>query len=103
MMVPETGTASVLLSTALASIIAYIVFNVIFNVYFHPLAKFPGPPLARVTIYWKAYVECIEQRSFCHYLVELHARYGEMGHWLIDQRALTSSERLRQCSPYSSR
>jgi hypothetical protein len=67
----------VLLSAALATAIAYAVYAVIYNVYFHPLAKFPGPPIARTTIYWKAYVECIANRSFSHVLVELHARYGE--------------------------
>lgn len=69
---------AVLLSAALATVIAYAVYTIIYNVYFHPLAKFPGPPIARTTIYWKAYVECIANRSFCHFLVELHAQYGEM-------------------------
>jgi hypothetical protein len=73
----EVATLPVVLSAALAAIVAYVAFNVIHNIYFHPLASFPGPPLARATIYWRAYVECIEQRSFCHFLVELHARYGE--------------------------
>lgn len=69
---------AVLLSAALATVIAYAVYTVTYNVYFHPLAKFPGPPIARTTIYWKAYVECIANRSFCHVLVELHARYGDV-------------------------
>lgn len=73
----ETGPSAVLLSFVVAVLIVYPVYVVIYNVYFHPLAKFPGPPLACVTIYWKAYVECIANRSFCHYLVELHAQYGE--------------------------
>ncbi|PSN70482.1 cytochrome P450 monooxygenase-like protein [Corynespora cassiicola Philippines] len=58
--------------------IAFVAYAVIYNVYFHPLAKFPGPPLARTTTYWKAYVECIANRSFCHVLVELHSRYGDI-------------------------
>jgi hypothetical protein len=66
------------LSAALATLIAYAFYTVIYNVHFHPLAKFPGPPLARITIYWKAYIECIANRSFCHVLVELHERYGEV-------------------------
>jgi hypothetical protein len=74
----ENGALTVLVSAALAAVIAYAVYAVVYNVYLHPLAKFPGPPLARTTIYWKAYVECIAQRSFCHVLVDLHARYGEM-------------------------
>jgi hypothetical protein len=79
----EAGIVAVLLPAALATAIAYAVYAVIYNVYFHPLAKFPGPPIAKATIYWKAYVECIQQRSFCHVLVDLHARYGEMAR-LVD-------------------
>ncbi|KAH7353180.1 cytochrome P450 monooxygenase-like protein [Pyrenochaeta sp. MPI-SDFR-AT-0127] len=74
----ETGPSVVLLYTTVAVLIACAVCNVIYNFYFHPLAKFPGPPLACVTIYWKAYIECVASRSFCHYLVELHARYGDI-------------------------
>ncbi|KAJ4330082.1 hypothetical protein N0V87_010313 [Didymella glomerata] len=54
----ENGTAGVLLPAIVASFVAYAVYTIIYNVYFHPLAKFPGPPLAVTTIYWKAYVEC---------------------------------------------
>jgi hypothetical protein len=67
-----------LVAVAFATAVAYVVYAVIYNVYFHPLAKFPGPPVARVTTYWKAYVECIANQSFSHVLVELHAQYGEM-------------------------
>jgi hypothetical protein len=74
----KNGVVALLLPAALATIIAYAVYTVVYNVYFHPLAKFPGPPMARITIHWKAYVECIANRSFCHELIELHARYGEV-------------------------
>jgi hypothetical protein len=73
----ENGTASVLLPAIVASFVAYAVYTVIYNVYFHPLAQFPGPSLAATTTYWKAYVESIANRSFCHELIELHAQYGE--------------------------
>jgi hypothetical protein len=76
----ENGTVAVALTAAFATFVAYAVYAVIYNVYFHPLAKFPGPPIARTTIYWKAYIECVANRSFSHFLVELHARYGEMTH-----------------------
>lgn len=73
----DNGAVGVLLSAALATFIAYAVYTAIYNVYFHPLAEFPGPRLAATTTYWKAYLECILSRSFCHELVDLHARYGE--------------------------
>ncbi|OAG05802.1 cytochrome P450 monooxygenase-like protein [Paraphaeosphaeria sporulosa] len=72
------GVWVTLLPAALATSAAYVVFIVLYNVYFHPLAAFPGPPVARTTIYWKAYVECILKRSFCDVLRELHAQYGDV-------------------------
>lgn len=74
----ENGIASVLFPAIVASFVAYAVYTTIYNVYFHPLAHFPGPPLAATSTCWKAYVECIANRSFCHELVGLHARYGKM-------------------------
>lgn len=73
----EYGATATLLIATFGTFLAYAAYTVVYNVYLHPLAKFPGPPLAKITIYWKAYVECIANRSFCHYLVELHAQYGE--------------------------
>ncbi|KAJ8116800.1 hypothetical protein OPT61_g1845 [Boeremia exigua] len=67
-----------ILSAVIAAFIAYAVYTVIYNVYFHPLAIFPGPPLAATSTYWKAYLECIANRSFCHELVRLHAQYGDV-------------------------
>lgn len=74
--VESLPSAAVLLSAGLTALLAYVLYAVTYNVYFHPLAKFPGPPLAGATTYWKAYIECIANRSFCHFLVELHAQYG---------------------------
>lgn len=67
----------ILLSAAFVTFAGYAVCVTVYNVYFHPSAAFPGPPIARTTIYWKAYVECILKRSFCDVLNELHAHYGE--------------------------
>lgn len=59
-----------------AALIAYFSYVIVYNVFLHPLAKFPGPLLARVTVYWKAYIECVLKKSFCDELRELHGRYG---------------------------
>ncbi|KAL6703855.1 hypothetical protein ACN47E_008989 [Coniothyrium glycines] len=74
----EYGTPAALLTAALATILLYAAYTLVYNVYLHPLARFPGPPLAPLSIYWKAYVECVANRSFCHHLVELHERYGHV-------------------------
>jgi hypothetical protein len=72
----DSGVSSTLPSAVLAAAIIYAICIFFYNIYFHPLAKFPGPLPARASSYWKAYIECIANRSFCHELVQLHARYG---------------------------
>ena len=66
-----------LLVAASAILVAYVSYVIVYDVLLHPLARFPGPPLAKVTVYWKAYIECILKKSFCDELRELHERYGK--------------------------
>jgi len=64
---------------ALAALFACLVFAVQkigYNLYFHPLARYPGPPLAAISKLWRAYVECFQKKSTCHELRRLHATYG---------------------------
>jgi hypothetical protein len=68
------------LSTAFTALgvagVSWPLCSAIYNLYFHPLARFPGPPAAAVTRWWKAWVECVQGHSFCHELERQHARYG---------------------------
>lgn len=56
--------------------LATSIHRALYNTYFHPLAAFPGPKLAAATDLWKAFVECVLNRSFCHVLEGLHGKYG---------------------------
>ncbi|KAF2235666.1 cytochrome P450 monooxygenase-like protein [Viridothelium virens] len=79
----QTTTAVFLL--VLISWISWFTYNAIYNAYLHPLARFPGPRTAAVTRYWKAFVECIQNRSFCHVLEELHKEHGDVLHFAQPQ------------------
>ena len=92
-------STSVLLFTALATAITYVVYTFIYNNYFHPLAGFPGPRTAATTTYWKAYIECIANRSFCHELTELHAQYGKKYGLSMCSHPLIHIRRHRSCRP----
>lgn len=49
---------------------------VIYRFYFHPLAKFPGPPLAIATYWYELYYDVVKGASYTWKLYELHERYG---------------------------
>lgn len=72
------------------------IYQVVRNLYFHPLSRFPGPKAAAATILWKAYVECIQNKSFCHVLGELHVKYGVP--CIIIYFGATKSN-VRHCNP----
>lgn len=72
---PAWPALLVLIALAGATWCAY---TAIYNLYFHPLSRFPGPRAAAVTGYWKAWVECVLEKSFCHELEVLHARNGKV-------------------------
>ncbi|PGH03342.1 hypothetical protein AJ80_08702 [Polytolypa hystricis UAMH7299] len=57
---------------------ALIIGRSVYRIWFHPLARFPGPLLAKVTWYWEGYKELVERVSMAHELVELHKKYGEI-------------------------
>ncbi|KIX08873.1 uncharacterized protein Z518_03530 [Rhinocladiella mackenziei CBS 650.93] len=58
--------------------LTWLVERAIFNIYFHPLAAFPGPPIAAVTGLYKAYIDVAARSSFVHTLEKLHSQYGDV-------------------------
>ncbi|KAI1381281.1 putative cytochrome P450 [Hypoxylon crocopeplum] len=56
------------------SLLAYEVGSIIYNLYFHPLAKFPGPWLARSTLLWRLW--CTMDGRHHENFHKQHARYG---------------------------
>ncbi|KAF9454465.1 cytochrome P450 [Macrolepiota fuliginosa MF-IS2] len=46
------------------------------SLYFHPLSKYPGPPLAAITFLYRAYYDVIKDGGWVEHLFSLHAKYG---------------------------
>lgn len=63
---------------ALAASPFFLFFGeIVYNVFFHPLRRFPGPPLARATGLWRAYKEVILKETLARELFDLHKKYGK--------------------------
>ncbi|KAM5520510.1 hypothetical protein FOXYSP1_14400 [Fusarium oxysporum f. sp. phaseoli] len=65
----------ILLQTSAAVGFLVLVYLVYYR-YLHPLAKYPGPPLASVTNLWKTYH--LWNLHLPHTLVRLHEQYGDV-------------------------
>ena len=67
-------TAAKLLGAVIA---VYVVGIATYRLTFHPLAKFPGPFLCRVSYWQQCYYEAICNGRFSERLPEYHRKYGE--------------------------
>jgi hypothetical protein len=59
-----------------SGIAVYLAYNAVSNLFWHPLAAFPGPPIAAISTLYKAYIDLVSKGSFVHVLEKLHTQYG---------------------------
>ncbi len=65
------------LTVALASIwLTYLISLALYRLYFSPLAKFPGPKLAALTLWYEFYYDVIKRGRYTWKIAELHTHYG---------------------------
>jgi len=56
--------------------VAYLVGQLIYRLTFHPLAKFPGPFLCRISYLQQCYYEAILNGKFLEKFPKYHQKYG---------------------------
>ena len=56
--------------------LAYCISLAVYRLYFSPLAKFPGPKLAALTLWYEFYYDVIQRGRYTWKIAELHERYG---------------------------
>lgn len=69
-------TSTQLFSFGIGSLLLYLVTGAIYRLYFSPLAKFPGPKLAALTLWYEFYFDVVLRGQFTFKVQELHKKYG---------------------------
>ncbi len=60
----------------IAALLLYYVGLAIYRLYLSPTAKFPGPKLAGVTLWYEFYYDVVCGGQYHKKIVELHEEYG---------------------------
>ncbi|KAL1638431.1 hypothetical protein SLS56_000240 [Neofusicoccum ribis] len=69
-------TSTQVLGAVFGVLTLYLVAGGIYRLYFSPLAKFPGPKLAALTLWYEFYYDVILRGQFTFKVQELHQKYG---------------------------
>ena len=73
--VPFTITQTIVLATG--AIAAYLIIGAVYRLYFSPLAKFPGPKLAALTLWYEFWYDVVKEGRYSWRIAEMHRKYGK--------------------------
>jgi hypothetical protein len=65
-----------LLAISACALIVYSIVTAIYRLYFHSLAKFPGPKIPALTLWYEFYYDVIKRGCHIWKIEEMHKRYG---------------------------
>ncbi|KAL9117625.1 MAG: hypothetical protein Q9187_005835, partial [Circinaria calcarea] len=57
-------------------LIGYTFYGIVYRLYFSPIAKFPGPRLAALSLWYEFYYDVIQDGRYTWKIAELHKQYG---------------------------
>ncbi|KAI9673869.1 MAG: hypothetical protein M1817_002075 [Caeruleum heppii] len=64
------------LVTLLITIVGYLGAGAIYRLYFSPVAKFPGPKLAALTLWYEFYHDVVRRGQYIFEVRKMHEKYG---------------------------
>ena len=65
-----------LLATLVA--VLYLVYGITWRLFWSPLAKFPGPKLAAVTLWYEFYYDVLRTGRYMWEIEKRHEKYGQL-------------------------
>ncbi|RBR18067.1 hypothetical protein FVER53590_04314 [Fusarium verticillioides] len=72
----QTSESRIAVLTLCALLVLKVAVSIIYNFFFHPLSKYPGPPLARISRLWSRIGNFQGRKS--ERIHEAHVRYGSV-------------------------
>ena len=66
----------VLWGYGVGSVVLYLAGLAVYRLYFSPIAKFPGPKLAALTLWYEFYFDVIKQGQYTWEIGRMHDKYG---------------------------
>lgn len=59
-----------------ALVVGYIIYGAVYRLYLSPIAKFPGPKLAALTLWYEFYYDVILDGKYTWEIEKMHQKYG---------------------------
>ena len=54
----------------------YVFWHAVYRLYFSPIAKFPGPKLAALTLWYEFYFDVVKRGRYTWEIGKMHEKYG---------------------------
>lgn len=63
-------------AAGVGALLLYLVCLALYRLYLGPIAKFPGPKLAALSLWYEFYYDVVRGGQYCFKISELHDQYG---------------------------
>ena len=74
--VSSVSFVEIALVIALCAVL-YTVGLVVYRLFFSPIARFPGPLLAKATFWYEFYYDWVKTGQYYRRIAEMHKQYGQ--------------------------
>lgn len=89
--------------TMVAAFVLYVAGLYVYRLYFHPLAKFPGPPLAAISTWYEYYWDGIHRGQYIFRIKEMHEKYGPIVRITPEELHINDPEWIPELYPVGGR
>ena len=95
-------TTTILVESTAIALVLYTAYGVIYRLYLSPIAHFPGPKLAALTLWYEFYYDVIKRGSYVWEIQEMHKVYGifQIRHMWVSMWLISSVGPIVRINPY---